>query len=74
MFSLRYPSSSSLYAFLLLAAVSVQTQIAAGQDSSTGSPRAQTAAPVPPPLSTHRAQFFRNNPAARAESVSYTHL
>ena len=70
MFSLRYPSSSSLYAFLLLAAVSVQTQIAAGQDSSTGSPRAQTAAPVPPPLSTHRAQFFRNNPAARAEFLA----
>jgi len=70
MLSLRYPSSSSLYAFLLLAAVTVQTQIAAGQDSSTGSPRAQTAAPVPPPLSTHRAQFFRNNPAARAEFLA----
>jgi len=70
MFSLRYPSSSSLYAFLLLAAVSVQTQIASGQDSSTSSPRAQTAEPVPPPLSTHRAQFFRNNPAARAEFLA----
>jgi hypothetical protein len=70
MFGLRHPSSASVYAFLLLAAVSVQTQIAAGQDSSTSSPLAQTAEPVPPPLSTHRAQFFRNNPAARAEFLA----
>jgi hypothetical protein len=71
MFSLRYPSSASLYAFLLLAAVSVQTQIAAGQDSSASSPLAQTTEPVPPPLSTHRALFFRNNPAARAEFLAH---
>lgn len=70
MFSLRYPSSTSLCAFLLLAAVSVQTQIAASQDSST-TPPAQAGEPVPPPLSTHRAQFFRNNPAARAEFLAH---
>jgi Abnormal spindle-like microcephaly-assoc'd, ASPM-SPD-2-Hydin len=70
MFNLRYPSFYSLYVFLLLAAVSVQTQIAAGQDSSTSLPRTQTAEPVPPPLSTHRAQFFRNNPAVRAEFLA----
>jgi hypothetical protein len=70
MLSLRYPSSSSLYALLLLAAVSAQIQSTAAQDSSTNSPRAQTAEPVPPRLSTHTAQFFRNNPAARAEFLA----
>ena|SRR5579863_564965 len=71
MFSRRHPSSSSLYAFLLLAAVSVQTQIATGQDSSTSLPRSQTEEPVPPPLSTHRALFLRNNSAARAEFLAH---
>ena len=68
--SFRYLSSGPLYVLVLLAAVTVQTQIAASQDSSAGSRDAQTSAPVPPPLSVRKAEFFRNNPAAYAEFLS----
>jgi hypothetical protein len=63
------PSSHTLV--LLLAAVSVQTQIAASEGSATISPSAHATEPVPPPLSTRRAQFFKNNPAARAEFFAH---
>lgn len=59
-----------LYVLVLLAAVTVQTQVAAGQESKPSSADAETAPPVPPPLSVHRVLFFRNNPAARAEFLS----
>src|SRR5215469_10632383 len=68
---LRSIGSSSVYALLLFAAVSVQSQNSVSQDSSTRSPLAQTTDPVPPPLSVHRAQFFKNNPAARTEFFSH---
>ena len=71
MLSSPRPGPSSLYALLLLAAVSVQPQIATTQDSSTSSPSAQATEPVPPPLSTRTAQFFENNPAARAEFLAH---
>jgi hypothetical protein len=65
--SFRCLSSAPLYALVLLAAVAVQTQTASSQDSSATSPGAQ---PVPPPLSVHKAQFFKNNPAAYAQFLS----
>lgn len=71
MLCLRSTRLFSLSALLVLAAVSVPTQIAVAQDSSTSASRAQTSHPVPPPISTHRAQFFRNNPAARAEFLAH---
>lgn len=68
--SSRYLSSATLYALVFLAALTVQTQIAASQDSSTSSPGTQTTQPVPPPLSVKRAEFFKNNPAAYADFLS----
>ncbi len=66
----RSPGFSLLYALLLFAVVTVQTQIAASQDSSKASPKVQATQPVPPPLSFKRAEFFKNHPAAYAEFLS----
>jgi hypothetical protein len=65
-----YFSSAPLYVLVLLAAVTVQTQNAASQDSLTSSPSAQTTQPVPPPLSVKKAEFFQNNPAAYADFLA----
>lgn len=67
--NLRSLGFTSMCAVLLLAFVTVQTQIAASQDSS-GSPAEKTTAPVPPPISVRTAEFFRNNPAAYADFLS----
>lgn len=66
----RYLSSATLYALVFLAALTVETQIAASQDSSTSSPGTQTMQPVPPPLSVRRAEFFKNHPAEYADFLS----
>ncbi|MGA3093163.1 MAG: choice-of-anchor D domain-containing protein [Terriglobales bacterium] len=65
-----YFSSAPLYVLVLLAAVTVQNQNAASQDSLTSSTSAQTTQPVPPPLSVKKAEFFQNNPAAYADFLA----